>query len=100
VRLSPNESCLEYFGSVESLYFFEKQREELLAISLAMDPGGTHISMTESAKIDDSFLGYSQSDISFRDSAGFTDVTDSRKELYSAHRAEDGDFTLDFNLHC
>ena len=97
---SPDEASVDDFSSVETFDLFEEEREQVFAISFTEDPGRTHVPMTESAEVDHGFLGDADSDICFRDSAGFTDVADGGQELYAAHGTEDGDFTFSFDLHC
>ena len=100
MRLCPDEPRLQNFCPVESFYLLQQQREQILAISFAGDPRRPHVAMAESTEIDDAFLGNSESDVGFGDSAGLTDVTDGGNELYAAHGAKDGDFPFDFDLHC
>lgn len=100
MRLCPHEPCLQDLGTVEPFDLLEQQRQQILAISFAGDPGRSHVSMAESTEIDDAFLGNSESDVGFGDGAGLTDVTDGGNELYAAHGAKDGDLPFDFDLHC
>lgn len=63
MRFSPDEASLDDFGPTESSNFFEQDSEQLLAVSVAGNPGRPHVSVAKSAEVDDRFFGDTKSDI-------------------------------------
>lgn len=97
VAFSPDEACVDDFGFIEPLDLLEQNGEQLLAVPVACHPWRSHVSVAESAEIDDGFFGNADGDVSLGKHAGLADIGEGGLELDATHWAKNGGFM--FNLH-
>lgn len=99
MALSPNESGIKDFCLVETFNLFQQQCQKLFTVSVAGYPWGSHVSVTESTEVDNSFLGDTDGYVSFGDSTCGAYGADGGDELNTAHGTQNGDVSWLFDLH-
>lgn len=85
VFFSPNETSIDDLSPIQSFYFFQQNRKKLFTISFTSNPWGSHVTMTKSTEIDDSFFGDANCNICFCKHACLTNIRKFWLELDTTH---------------